>query len=596
MYLDLYSKDGHRYIRISESVRVEKNGTRVTRKKVIKNIGPVSRYDDGKPNFEQRLRDSFKACNPIIPELLPFIPKEIPKEIYHLSIHADTDECVGEPKLFASCIFDKILDELGIRSFVGTFKNYDKINYDVLGFLKLAIYGRILNPASKFATVNQNDDYYSPILTGDFYEYNIYDMLDFVSKHKSGIFNRIDLNMRRTFKRTSNKIYYDVTNFFFECDNADKYTDEDGEIIYTGLRQYGVSKENRKQPIVQMGLLMDEQGYPISIETFKGNTLDHQTLVGSFENSAKQITKSRYIFVSDKGIGRGGALTYAIENGNGYITSKSIRSTKKEDIDWILEDDFKEVSDNFKIKSKTYVKTFTLENGSKIKSSEKMVTYWSKKFYEKQYAEKRSFYDFVKKLIETPENFRITKFETGLISKYLKKYVINETTGEIIDSQHLKAILDIDKLESELKLLGYYSIVTSETEMSDEEIVETYHNLVAIEDEFRIMKMSLNSRPMYVRNEEHITAHLTICTIALLFIRIIQNRLKSKGMSMSAERIRKALNKWQVEKLADEYYRFNSIQNKDLADILNAFEIEIPKKLYRIGDLKHIKQTIKFSD
>ena len=225
-----------------------------------------------------------------------------------------------------------------------------------------------------------------------------------------------------------------------------------------------------------------------------------------------------------------------------------------------------------------------------------MVTYWSKKFYEKQYAEKRSFYDFVKKLIETPENFRITKFETGLISKYLKKYVINETTGEIIDSQHLKAILDIDKLESELKLLGYYSIVTSETEMSDEEIVETYHNLVAIEDEFRIMKMSLNSRPMYVRNEEHITAHLTICTIALLFIRIIQNRLKSKGMSMSAERIRKALNKWQVEKLADEYYRFNSIQNKDLADILNAFEIEIPKKLYRIGDLKHIKQTIKFSD
>ena len=174
--------------------------------------------------------------------------------------------------------------------------------------------------------------------------------------------------------------------------------------------------------------------------------------------------------------------------------------------------------------------------------------------------------------------------------------MINETTGEIIDSQHLKAILDIDKLESELKLLGYYSIVTSETEMSDEEIVETYHNLVAIEDEFRIMKMSLNSRPMYVRNEEHITAHLTICTIALLFIRIIQNRLKSKGMSMSAERIRKALNKWQVEKLADEYYRFNSIQNKDLADILNAFEIEIPKKLYRIGDLKHIKQTIKFSD
>ncbi|MDY3928026.1 MAG: hypothetical protein SOZ34_01530 [Clostridia bacterium] len=177
MYLDLYSKDGHRYIRISESVRVEKNGVRVTRKKVIENVGPVSRFDDGKPDFEQRLKDSFKAGIPLIPELLPYVKKDIPKEAYHLTMHSDTDECVGEPKLFASCLFDKILDDIGPRSFVGTFKNYDIISYDVLGFLKLAVYGRILNHVSKIATVNQNDKYYSPILTGDFYEYNIYDSI-----------------------------------------------------------------------------------------------------------------------------------------------------------------------------------------------------------------------------------------------------------------------------------------------------------------------------------------------------------------------------------------------------------------------------------
>lgn len=104
----------------------------------------------------------------------------------------------------------------------------------------------------------------------------------------------------------------------------------------------------------------------------------------------------------------------------------------------------------------------------------------------------------------------------------------------------------------------------------------------------------------YIRISESVRvekngARVTRKKVALLFIRIIQNRLKSKGISMSAERICKALNKWQVEKLADEYYRFNGLQNKDVSDILNAFEIEIPKKLYRIGDLKHIKQTIKFS-
>ena len=595
MFLDIYSRYGKRYIRISEGYRVLKSGKSVTRKRIIKSLGAVSTYDDGKPDFEQRLKDSFKAGNPLIPELLPYVKKEASKEVYHLTIHADTDECIGAPKLFATCIFDKILDELGIRSFIGTFKNYDNISYDVLGFLKLAIYGRILNPVSKIATVNQNDKYYSPIISGDFYEYNVYDMLDFVSKHKNGLFNRIDLNMRRTYGRTTNRIFYDVTNFFFETDYADKYEDEDCNTVYTGLRQFGVSKEQRKQPIVQMGLLMDEQGYPISIETFRGNTLDHQTLIPSFEASTKQVNDSRYIFVSDKGIGKGGTLRYAIQNGNGYIVSKSVRSSTKEEKAWMLKDNYEIVSEDFKIKSRTYVKNYTLEDGTVLKSSEKEVTYWSKKFYEKEYAEKKNFYDFAKKLLETPENFRITKIEAGMLGRYIKKGLINESTGEIVDSRQLKAIIDLDKLQSEFDLLGYYSLITSETEMSDRAIIDTYHNLVAIEDEFRIMKMSLDARPMYVRSSEHITAHLTICTIALLFVRIIQNQLKAIGKTMSAERIREALNNWQVEKLADEYYRFNNLQDKDLTDILNVFGIDIPKKLYKIGELKHIKQTINFS-
>ena len=128
--------------------------------------------------------------------------------------------------------------------------------------------------------------------------------------------------------------------------------------------------------------------------------------------------------------------------------------------------------------------------------------------------------------------------------------------------------------------------------MSDKEIIDIYHNLVEIEDEFRVMKMSLSTRPIYLRRPEHITAHLTICTIALLFIRIIQNKLKLIGKSLSADRIQDALNKWQVEKISDEYYRFNNLKDDDLSALLNAFKIEIPKKLYRIGELKHIKQTI----
>ena len=599
MYLDIFTKNGNRYIRISETVRVQ--GKTNPTKRTIATIGAVSKFDDGKPDFEKRLKDSFKACDPIIPELKPYVKKELPKEIYHLSIHEGTNECIGHPKLFASCLFDKIFEEIGLKTFVGSYKNYDGITYDVQGFLKLALYGRILNPQSKFATILQNSKYYTPIIDNDAYVYNIYDMLDFVSKHKEAIFNRIDGNMRKKYGRTTNKIYYDVTNFFFDIDKQDRYVDESGEIVLTGVKQEGVSKEHSKNPIVQMGLLMDEQGYPVSIEMFPGNTLDHLTLKKSFENGPEYIKSNRYIFVSDKGIGKGDNPKYAVSNGNGYITSKSVAGSTKNDKEWILEEDgYTYDGPTFKYKSRIIEKKYKLDDGTELKSSEKQVTYWSKKFFDKEYHEKEDYYNFLKKLIEHPENFRISKLETNVIKKYFKKDYINKKSGEMISKDDLRGIIDIDKIKEEYKLLGYYTIVSSETNMEDKELIETYHELVKIEDEFRIMKSTLDTRPIFVRTDDHIKAHLSICTLALLFLRIIQNKVKSTHKDMfkdnemiSAERIRAALNEWEVDKLADEYYRFNNIDNDDLALILDSFGIKIDKKLYRIGDLKHIKQTIE---
>ena len=597
MYLDIFSKDGRRYIRISESKRIEVDGKRVPRKVTVKNIGPVAKFDDGLPDFEKRLRDSFTAGTPIIDELLPFVSKEIPKTVYHFDIHEGTDDCFGEPKLFANSLFDFLLDILGLRSFVASYKNLDGIGYDVLGFFKILLYGRILDPQSKIATLKMNDKFYSPILKNGFYDYNVYDTLDFVYKHKDAIFNRVDSAMRKIYGRTTNKIYYDVTNFFFETEYADREEDENGEILETGIRQFGVCKEERHAPIVQMGLLMDEQGYPISIETFSGNVLDHLTLRKSFDNSPENVKKSRYIFVSDKGIGRGGNMKYAVQNGNGYIVSKSVRGSTKADKEWMCDNEGYTVNENgtFKVKSRTYVKSYNLEDGTELKSSEKEVVYWSKKFYDKEYNDKKAYYDFLGKLIESPESFRITKTEAETIGRYIKKDLINKKTGELINSGDLKAMLDMEKLEKEYKLLGYYSIITSETGMSDSQIIDTYHNLVKIEDEFRVMKSTLETRPVYVRTPEHITAHLVICTLALLFIRIIQNGIKTKGETkenangMSSSRIKEALNNWTVEKIAGEYYRFNNIKDEDLKRIIEAFGIKIEAKLYTAGELRHIK-------
>lgn len=601
MFLDIFNNNEKMYIRISESYRVysEEKKKFVNRKRTIKNIGPVSKFDDGKENFIERLRASFNAGTPLIKELEPYVSKDIKKEIYNIQIHEGTEECIGHPKLFSNLLLDKLMEEIGLTQYINVYKTYDKITYDVLGFIKLLIYGRLLNPASKIATVNQNDDYYNKIIDDGSYKYNVFDSLDFIYKHKNAFFNRIDQTLRKKVGRTTNIIYYDVTNFFIFTEDKGYECDDEGTKIYHSIATNGVCKEERKLPIVQMGLLMDEQGIPISIEVFPGNTLDHLTMQKSFNNSVDFIKdkNNRYIFVSDKGIGRGGNPKFSIENGNGYLVSKSVRGSTKAEKKWIISDeDFVYNTDDFKIKTKTYTKTYTLENGSELKSSEKIVSYWSKKFYTKEYEEQKSFYDTLKQIIENPESFPSNRLNNSKIKKYLKKQVLNDETGEIIDSENLKAIIDIDKVNEELSLLGWYSIITSETNMDENEIIETYHNLVDIEDQFRVMKSTLETRPLYVRTDEHRIAHLTLCTIALILLRLIQRAITNKfNNSLSADRIQVALNKWKVEKLADEHYRFNDIDDKDLKLILDSFDIKLPVKLYKPIDFRMLKNNIKLS-
>lgn len=601
MFLDIFNNNEKMYIRISESYRVysEEKKKFVNRKRTIKNIGPVSKFDDGKENFIERLRASFNAGTPIIKELEPYVSKDIKKEIYNIQIHEGTEECIGHPKLFSNLLLDKLMEEIGLTQYINVYKTYDKITYDVLGFIKLLIYGRLLNPASKIATVNQNDDYYNKIIDDGSYKYNVFDSLDFIYKHKNAFFNRIDQTLRKKVSRTTNIIYYDVTNFFIFTEDKGYECDDEGTKIYHSIATNGVCKEERKLPIVQMGLLMDEQGIPISIEVFPGNTLDHLTMQKSFNNSVDFIKdkNNRYIFVSDKGIGRGGNPKFSIENGNGYLVSKSVRGSTKAEKKWIISDeDFVYNTDDFKIKTKTYTKTYTLENGSELKSSEKIVSYWSKKFYTKEYEEQKSFYDTLKQIIENPESFPSNRLNNSKIKKYLKKQVLNDETGEIIDSENLKAIIDIDKVNEELSLLGWYSIITSETNMDENEIIDTYHNLVDIEDQFRVMKSTLETRPLYVRTDEHRIAHLTLCTIALILLRLIQRAITNKfNDTLSADRIQVALNKWKVEKLADEHYRFNDIDDKDLKLILDSFDIKLPVKLYKPIDFRMLKNNIKLS-
>jgi transposase len=606
MFIEAVQNNGKKYLRLVQSVRItNKSGYKVSQKKVILNIGPLDRFDDGQPDYVGRLKKSFKAGSPLISSLLPYCGEKNTAEIYRFSINEGSHDCFGHPKLFSHILLERILEELGLNTFFSSYKGFSKLQYDVYGFAKLLIFGRLLNPASKYATVRQNEDYYEPVLN-DFNPDNVYDTLDFIANNKDKIIRRINTNLVKKARRSPEIIYYDVTNFYFEIGSPDEdILDDEGNILEKGQRKMGVCKEERRLPIVQMGLFMDDAGIPIAIETFPGNTLDHLTLRPALKKNIDGLDFSRFIMIADRGICNYQNLLHILDAGNGYIVSKSLLKSTGKEQEWAYSDeDFISVSDDFKYKSRIVKKNVKDENGNKRIVEEKVVVYWSRKFQFRAEQENKKFLDFLQKLQEHPENFRITAVQSKSLRKFFKKECINEKTGEILDSSKIRGLVDFNKVAEYRKSLGYYQIITSELTMDAQDVIDKYHGLTQIEDQFRVMKGDLDTRPLYVRTPEHVTAHLLICMISLILLRIIQKRLKDSGAAqinpdaywsggMSADRIQTALNKWKVDILPSDLYRFMDADDPDLKLILDAYGIKIPAKLYRRAELKHIKTEIK---
>jgi len=608
MFIEIVKNSGKDYLRLVSSIRVKnKDGYKVSQKKVILNIGPLARYDDGQPDYLERLRRSFRAGTPMIPVLKSFCTNEVPREKYSFTFDEGNPNCAGSPKVYSQLLLERIIEELGLRNFFSSYKGLTKIEYDVYGFARLLIIGRMLHPASKIATVRQNEDYHEAILA-DFNPDNVYDTLGFIAENKDRIIRRINTNLVKKANRRPEIIYYDVTNFYFEIERPDDdETDEDGEVCEKGLRKMGVCKEERKLPIVQMGLFMDDKGIPIAIESFPGNTLDHLTLRDALKGNIDDIDLSRFILVGDRGTCMYPNLCQLIDAGNGYIVAKSIAKSKAIEQKWIYDEEgYIHEGDGFKYKSRIIDRKAKDETGKMRTISESVVVYWSKNHERRQMAEDKSFLEFLEKLLEHPANFRVTATQSKSIRQYLRKEVVSDKTGEVFRSSELKAMLDMDKINRYRKSMGYYQIVTSELNLHPKEVIDKYHGLSMIEDQFRIMKGALDTRPVFVRNREHIQAHLLICTIALIMMRIVQNRIVDSGVlplapdkdvswtaGLSAERIQKALNKWQVEKMPGDYYRFLNINDPDLKIILDAFDIRIPYKMFRRGELKSIKTGIQ---
>ena len=609
MHIDVTDNNGKPYLKLVKAERVENAaGKKVSRKRVVKSIGPLDRYDDGKPDYIGRLRRSFKAGQPLIAMLVPYCSNDSPIEKYSFQFNEGDTVCFGQTKLFSGILLERVVEELGLQNFFSAYKGFTKIQYDVYGFAKLMIFGRILKPASKLATVGQNGNYYSPILDDGFNPDNIYDTMDFIADNHDKIIRRMNTNLVKKASRRPEVIYYDVTNFYYHIEDPDDdiIDEDDGTVLEQGLRKMGVSKEKLKQPIVQMGLFMDDEGLPISVEVFPGNTLDHQTLQKSLNRSVEGLELSRFILVGDRGVCIGPAILNLLDDGNGYIFAKSVLKSSASERAWIYsEKDYVCDSPGFKHKSKVRRRKVKGEDGETREITEKVVAYWSEKYARRAAKENASFLEFLDKLVESPANFRITALQAKRLRGFLSKNIVNKKTGEVLSSSEWKALVDIEKIEAYKRSFGYYQIVTSELTMDTKEVIDKYRGLSQIENQFSLMKGTLDTRPLHVRTPKHISAHLLVCMIALTVLRIIQNRIVKSGfvrpaaekgvswtMGLSGDRVQDALNKWQVDKLPSDYYRFMNLDDPDLKLILDAFDIKIPLKLFKRAELKQIKSGI----
>lgn len=469
-----------------------------------------------------------------------------------------------------------IYDSLKLEEF------FNKVNfkgdYDLNSILKYFAIQRILNPASKRHTIQTMRNFYGKSV--EFELSDVYRSLDKFSDLNTDLQKYINDRIVKLIGRNFDYGFYDVTNYYCEVD----FPDEAG-----GLRQRGVSKEHRTDPIIQFGLFMDENSLPVCMSIFPGNTSDSLTFQPTMNKIKENYSLKKIIAVADKGMNSSKNIDYLINNGNGFVFSQILKGKKGKRYHEIMFDENGYTYNSSKtFKYKTFIEDYdaTDKDGNKIKRQRKVLIYWK---YEDALMAARKRDDKLDKALKSLGNNAFTIKHA--YDEYLKELYTTKN-GEIADTVY--KTVDYEKAKEDAKFDGYFAIVTSELDFDYSKILETYSGLWRIEESFRITKSQFEVRPIFVRTQKHIEGHFLICFISLLLIRMLQLKM---NYALSAERIIEALNTSicitdspnKVRVLRnDEVLLFDktnklTLDNQtinDLLQIINAMDAEIPYAEY----------------
>lgn len=415
--------------------------------------------------------------------------------------------------------------------------------FNIFEMMSSLIYARLVHPCSKSKT-------YVEIIPKLFEKHDfsldqLYYGLEYIGSEYEKVIEIYNHQIRQRYPFDTSHTYFDCTNFYFEIDKEDDF------------RLKGKSKENKTEPLVGLGLLLDAHQIPIGMKLYPGNESEKPILRTVIDDlKQRNNITGRTIQVADKGLNCINNIVHALKNGDGYIFSRSVKTLSETEKIWVLLDnDYVDVKNEtgevlYRIKEceDDFIYTYTDTNGStkKLKLREKRIVTFNPKLAEKQKYE-------INRQVEKAKNLKACqakKSEYGDSAKCVSFIAAdkkgNETGGT------LKVELNEKAIENAKKLAGYNMMVTSELHMSASEIYKAYHNLWRIEESFRIMKSQLDARPVYLQKEETITGHFLICYLAVLLTRLLQ--IHALHDAYGSETIFDFIHDFRVAKVSDRKY------------------------------------------
>lgn len=469
-----------------------------------------------------------------------------------------------------------INDGLSVKKYIDFMQTATDFRFHVFDMMSALVYARLVHPCSKSRTF---DEVIPKLFESyDFSLNQLYDGLEYMGCEYEKVIEIYNYQIQQKYGFDTAHTYFDCTNFYFEIDREDDF------------RKKGPSKENKKEPIVGLGLLLDANQIPIGMKLFPGNESEKPVMRNIIDElKTRNAVKGRTIQVADKGLNCAENIFHAVKNGDGYLFSKSVKQLPETEKTWVLlPNDYREIKNAngeilYKIKEciddfEYRIKDESTGRYRTIKLKEKRIVTYNPKLAKKQIHE-------IKKEIEKAKLLKASqakKSEYGDCAKYVifsaadKKG--NNTNGKV------KVTMNEKLIKKSMELAGYNMLVTSETTMTDKEVYEAYHNLWRIEESFRVMKSQLDARPVYLQKEDTIAGHFLICYLAVLLTRIFQFKILKNNYC--SEEIFHFIRDFRVAKISDRKYINLTRGSKFIKELAKLTGLPVTSYFLNGGEIK----------